>query len=266
MPFIPANKINIYYELHGNGPHLLFISGAGSDLRYSKQSRSPLNKHFEVLSYDKRGSGQTESPDIYYSMKDYADDANALLEASGWKSCLVMGASFGGMIAQELAIRYPQRVKRLVLACASSGGAGGNSYPVHELKDKTIEQIAHKFVQTTDIRCDSTWQQDNPLKYNVRFEKWKKTFENVMANQKMIEGFWKQFEARKHHNTYERLPSLKMPVYICGGLYDGMAPASNLRAILRQIPHAKLEFFEGGHLFFREDPQAMKSIISFLKY
>ena len=65
-------------------------------------------------------------------MADYAMDANSLLEAVGWDRCCVMGISFGGMVVQEFALRYQHRIKRLVLACTSSGGAGGDSYPLHE--------------------------------------------------------------------------------------------------------------------------------------
>ena len=56
-----------------------------------------------------------------------------------------------------------------------------------------------------------------------------------------------QLEARRHHDTYDRLPSLTMPVYICGGRYDGIAPPANLEALHAQIPGSQLEFFEGGH-------------------
>ena len=73
-------------------------------------------------------------------MADFADDAAALLDAVGWDDCLVLGISFGGMVAQEVAIRHPERVRRLVLACTSAGGEGGASYPLHELVDLSPEE------------------------------------------------------------------------------------------------------------------------------
>ena len=134
MPFVTVRDINVYYEIAGAGPKLLFINGTGGDLRRRPNVfDSPLTQHFTVLSYDQRGLGQTDIPETPYTMADYAEDANALLDALGWQSCRVMGVSFGGMVAQEFAVRYPQRVQRLVLACTSSGGAGGASYPLHEL-------------------------------------------------------------------------------------------------------------------------------------
>ena len=111
MPFVPVRDLNVFYELRGSGPRLLYISGSGGDLR-SKPSvfDGPLAGEFELLAYDQRGLGQTGGPDGDYTMADYAEDANGLLEALGWDRCLVIGVSFGGMVAQEFAIRHPERV------------------------------------------------------------------------------------------------------------------------------------------------------------
>ncbi|MCS7002360.1 MAG: alpha/beta hydrolase, partial [Dehalococcoidia bacterium] len=125
MPFLRVRDLTMYYELHGAGPRLLFINGSGGDLRNPRAGRgifAPLTETFTVLAYDQRGLGQTTKPDGPYTMADYAADADALLEAVGWDSCAVFGVSFGGMVAQELAIRFPRRVRRLVLAGTSSGG------------------------------------------------------------------------------------------------------------------------------------------------
>ena len=97
MPFVSVRDIRMYYEIRGNGPRLLFISGTGGDLRRSPNAfDSPLPKHCEVLAYDQRGLGRTDRPDTPYTMADYAADADTLLQAVGWDHCLVMGVSFGG--------------------------------------------------------------------------------------------------------------------------------------------------------------------------
>ena len=125
MPFAVVRDLQMYYEIRGTGPRLLCISGTGGDLRRSPTIFDMFPAlHFEILAYDQRGLGQTSRPDMPYTMADYADDANALLDAMGWERCLVVGISFGGMVAQEFALRYPHRVERLVLASTSSGVSG----------------------------------------------------------------------------------------------------------------------------------------------
>src|SRR5438874_7777734 len=141
MPHTTANGIDLYYEIRGTGPRLLYIGGSGGDLRRQPTVfDSPLAAHFEILAFDQRGLGQTQAPDAPYSMSDYAEDAAALLATVGWDASFVIGVSFGGMVAQELALRYPDRVTRLVLCCSSSGGAGGSSYPIEEFIDLPLEE------------------------------------------------------------------------------------------------------------------------------
>ncbi len=168
MPFITVRDLRMYFEIHGKGPRLLVISGTGGDLRRSPSIfEMPIAHHFEILAYDQRGLGQTSRPDIPYTMVDYADDANALLEAVGWDRCLVMGISFGGMVAQEFALRFPHRVQRLVLASTSSGGAGGASYPLHELAHLPVEEYARKILYQSDTRRDAVWQAANPAQFQL---------------------------------------------------------------------------------------------------
>ena len=134
MPCIKVNDLTMYYEFHGEGPNLLHISGSGGDLRFSAPHLHALNRDFLGLHYDQRCLGQTTLGDREPTMFDYADDAAAFCGALGWRRARVVGTSFGGMVAQHLAIRHPDLVERLVLNCTSPGGALP-SYPIHELQD-----------------------------------------------------------------------------------------------------------------------------------
>jgi len=266
MPFVTVRDLKLYYEIRGTGSRLLTITGTGGNLRHTPNIfEAPIARHFEVLSYDQRGLGRTSRPDIPYTMADYAADANALLDVLEWDRCFVMGISFGGMVAQELALRYSHRVERLVLACTSSGGAGGASYPLHELADLPIEDYSHRILELSDTRRDAAWQAGHPAQFQALFDV---TLANLRVGAdepgRSI-GVRRQLEARALHNTYDRLPALRMPVYLCGGRYDGIATPANLEAMQKQIPGARLELFEGGHLFFMQDPRAFDRIISFLR-
>jgi 3-oxoadipate enol-lactonase len=232
MPFIAVRDIHLHYEIRGTGPRLLFISGTGGDLRRSPNAfDSPLPQQFEVLSYDQRGLGQSDRPDVPYTMADYAADADALLQALGWDRCMVMGVSFGGMVAQEFAVRYPQRVERLVLACTSSGGAGGASYPLHELTGLSLAEWGRRVVELSDMRRDATWQSAHAQEFTTLVDEMLAGLKVGADEPGRAAGARRQIEARKDHNTYDRLPSLPMPVLICGGRYDGIAAVSNQEAM-----------------------------------
>lgn len=265
MPFATIGDLKIYYENRGSGSRLLYIGGTGGDLRQPPNVfDQPLAKVFNILAYDQRGMGQSSAPDRPYTMADYAEDAAALAAALGWQDYAVLGYSFGGMVAQELAIRYPQRVTRLLLCCTSSGGAGGASYPLHQLQDLPIPERAAKLVELGDTRRDSAWQAEHRSMFNSLVQ-----FTSYMIAEREKEplarqGARRQLAARQAHDTWDRLPQLKMPVLICGGHFDGISPPENLHALARQIPQAELTFFDGGHLFHLQDANAFEEMIRFL--
>jgi 3-oxoadipate enol-lactonase len=263
MPFCDANGLTLYYEMDGTGPRLLFISGTGGDLRNGpKVTDGPIVDSFEVLAYDQRGLGQSAVPPGPYSMADYADDAAALLDTLGWDNCAVVGASFGGMVAQELALRHPERVTRLVLACTSSGGAGGSSYPLHELAALEPDQRVLVQMEILDTRWDAAWQGAHPAQVQMMTERFR--LAPAAAPEGQIDGPRLQLEARSHHDTADRLGQIGCPTLVCGGRYDGTAPPANSAFLAQAIPGAELAMFEGGHLFLVQDPAALPAIIAFL--
>ncbi|MBW2562035.1 MAG: alpha/beta hydrolase [Deltaproteobacteria bacterium] len=167
-------------------------------------------------------------------------------------------------MAQECAIRYPERVNRLVMACTSSGGAGGASFPMHELGDLTPREKALGTVLLSDTRRDAAWQAAHPQKLQTLVDQVEATIMVGADEPDRNVGARRQIEARAGHDTHDRLSTLRMPVFICGGRYDGIAPVSNIEAMHKQIPQSRLEVFEGGHLFLLQDPKAFEQIRAFL--
>lgn len=263
MPHIQTARLKIYYEIKGSGAPLLFISGTGSDLRNKPNFLDgPAPSQFETLAYDQRGLGQTEKPDQPYTMADYADDAIALLDELGWQQPNVIGVSFGGMVAQELALRHPERVNRLVLACTSPGGEGGASYPLHEVQDMDPVERAKFMIPISDTRRDADWAAANPKEYEL-FVDYAST-DAYAGEPGRAMGAARQLEARKDHNTWDRLPTIKHPTLICGGVYDGIALPATQEKLADQIPNADLAMFDGGHLFMIQDKAAIPAMLDFL--
>ena len=266
MPHIRAGDINIYYEIAGAGQKLLFINGTGADLRFKPNAfDGPLGKNFQVLGYDQRGLGRTDKPDHPYSMAQYADDAAALMDALGWERAHVMGVSFGGMVAQHLVLRHPEKVARLVLACTSAGGTGGASYPLHELGGMDIEARARYMISISDTRHDAQWQAAHADAFGVMIAQQLASAAIGSDDPGKPMGARRQLEARMDHDTFSRLGDIKSPTLLCAGKYDGIAPLANMQAMQQKIPDAGLEVFEGGHLFLLQDKRAYAQIVQFLK-
>jgi 3-oxoadipate enol-lactonase len=263
MAFARLGELDFYYERGGAGPPLLFISGTGGDLRVKPNVMDgPLPKHFDVLAYDQRGLGQSAKPDLPYTMADYADDAARLLDFAGWEKANVVGVSFGGMVAQELALRHGQKVNRLALCCTSPGGAGGASFPFHEIAHMSRLERAHHMIPISDRRHDAAWAKARPDQYEQLVAM--AAADPYADEPGHAMGAQRQLEARAKHDTWERLNRIACPVLIAAGRYDGIAPPDRQEGMAKRIPDARLAFFEGGHLFLLQDRAAFPAIIEFL--
>jgi 3-oxoadipate enol-lactonase len=263
MPIAKLPGLDLYFERAGEGPPLLFISGTGGDLRVKPNVfDGPLAKQFDLLAYDQRGLGQSEKPDVPYSMADYADDAAALMTDQGWDEAFVIGASFGGMVAQELVLRHPGRVKRVVLACTSPGGEGGASFPFHEIEHLKGEPRARYMMPISDTRRDDAWAAANPELY-AQFVAMGAADPYADEPGRAM-GAHRQLEARAAHDAWDRLPDISRPVMIAAGRYDGIALPATQEKMAGRIPGAKLQFFEGGHLFMIQDRTAVPAMAAFL--
>jgi len=266
MPFIEVRDLSVHYEVHGSGPRVVWISGTGGDLRQNPaRGDGPLEQHFEVLMYDQRGLGRTSKPDVAYTMADYADDTAALMDALGWERAHVLGVSFGGMVAQHLALRHPERVDRLVLACTSSGGAGGSSYDLLAVESLPDDERLRTVLRIFDSRNDP--DADPPV-YAPVFDWLAPLMEHPPLNADDADatmGAHRQLEARADHDVWSQLSGIVAPTYVIGGRFDRQAPPENLERLAAAIPDARGELFDGGHVFLLQDPTAWRSIVDFLR-
>lgn len=256
------NGIDVYYERSGAGPRLLYLNGSGATLATTGLLLAPFAGSFDLVAHDQRGLGRTSVPPGPYAMADYAADALALLDHLGWDTCRIAGISFGGMVAQELAVTAPERVERLALLCTSPGGAGGSSYPLHELPDLDRAERARIAPLILDTRFTPEW---------LAAHDGDRGLAELMASRGEVEkadevrrGEAEQLEARRHHDVWDRLPRITCPTLVAAGRYDGIAPLPNSEGIAARIPGANLRVYEGGHAFFAQDRAAFPDVIEFL--
>lgn len=262
VPLFSYSDITINYEVMGEGPRVLFFNGSGATLATSRLLISALAKSCTVLAHDQRGLGLTSIPDGPYTMAQYAHDGAALLDHVGWDTCAVVGISFGGMVAQEFAVTYPQRVERLVLMCTSAGGDAGSSYPLHELGSLEANERAQRVSELTDSRWTPEWLASHPA--DAAMVAMRAEQAAVPKSRDTLRGEYLQLQARIGHDVSSRLGVINAPTFVTAGRYDGIAPVSNSEEIAKRIPDATLSVYEGGHIFTAQDKQAMIDIRSFL--
>lgn len=249
MPKARINDINIYYEVHGEGEPLLLIHGlAGRGDGFARQIPA-LSKQFRVITFDNRGVGETDQPEEPYSIPQMADDAAGLLEALGVESSHVFGVSMGGMIAQELVLRHPHRVRKLALGCTHSGIKHCEPSPqwvtdiFKSLPGKPRQQVVRECVPFNFSRY--TQEHNQPL---IEAE-----LARMIDNRQKLHAYNNQINAIYAFDAYDRLPQITAPALILTGAEDVLIPPANSRTLAARIPNARLiEFEQAGHLFFIE--------------
>jgi 3-oxoadipate enol-lactonase len=262
LPTIAANGIELYYERCGDGPRLLFLNGSGSSIASSELLIKMFTNDFEVIAHDQRGLGRSAIPPGPYTMAEYAADAVAVLDHVGWARTRVVGVSFGGMVAQELAVTWPERVERLALLCTSPGGTGGSSYPLHELAELPDADRSRTALRLLDSRFTPQWLASHPS--DRALAEMMAARRNAAKTEDQQRGESLQLEARRRHDVCDRLVRITCPTLVASGRFDGIAPPDNGEAIAERVGAADLHVYQGGHAFFAQDPAALPDVLAFL--
>lgn len=266
MPVDLLNGIDIHWEQQGSGPRLVVLNGLSGTIERTRAFTDRLAERFELLMLDPRGLGHTEIPPGPYEMADYAADVLALADHVGWSTFNVFSISFGGMVALELAATAPERIGRLALLSTSPGGAGGASYPLHELPPMNTPAGWTAVLPLLDTRIEPTPVVVPPLRQRLRrrLRRRPSASRNPVVSAEEARGITEQLGARRRHDVWDRLPAITCRTFVGAGRFDAVAPLVNAENMMTRLPNAELHVYEGGHLFFMQDETSLAEILDFL--
>jgi pimeloyl-ACP methyl ester carboxylesterase len=254
MTIAKLDDVDLYYQIKGKGTPLIMITGysGNSDGWDNLIPRSDtLSKHYKVIIFDNRGTGRSSRPDGPYSISIMADDVAKLLDHLSIEKAHVLGTSMGGAIAQEVALRHPEKVDSLVLFCTTPGG----SLRLDPKQKEATEKLSWMFSPPKSMTMEDVRDTILGMVYYPDF---------FIANKDRIlayaperptvpETLKKQYRALLEHDTVDRLGSISARTLVVHGADDLLLFANGAEVIAEKIPCVKLLMFENAsHSVFEE--------------
>jgi pimeloyl-ACP methyl ester carboxylesterase len=274
MSTAKVDPIELYYEEHGSGDALLLIMGLAADSAAWLFQIPDFAEHYRTIVFDNRGVGRSSKPPGPYTIHEMADDTAGLLDAIGVARAHVLGVSMGGMIAQELALRHPERVRSLVLAC---------TYPepdaeIEQQRQFSVSQLGGTITATGETRIDVAaldpllfFQHLLPRVFNQSFidrelPKLMQLFSGALQWGFSMEAILGQVTAAMGHRATDRLHQISAPTLVITGDADLLVPPANSEILARNVPGARLVKVAGGsHGFNFETPEIFnREVLAFL--
>ncbi len=230
MSKVKIGDINMYYEVLGDGEPLVIIQGMGVEITSAYSVINEFAKKYRVIALDNRGVGRTDMPDIPYSIEMMAEDTIGLLNEIGIKSAHFLGTSMGSRIAQVIAIKYPEKVKSLILNVAAANLPDS----LKSLTDTSLENpdLREKMLQESGIIFMQKYP-PNP------------------------ESFLRQVKAVRDFDGRKQLNHIKVPTLIVNGTKDQFVPMELTEELAAGIKGSKLILVEEDHFFSAIKPELL---------
>ena len=251
MPKIPVNDRDIHYKILGTGEPLLLIIGLSfSLLDWGKEFPDFLSQHYQVILFDNRDAGESDRASQAYTLADMADDTAGLLDALEISAAHIFGVSMGGMIAQEMALNHPNKVKKLILGCTMAGGTCSEYGSFSEALDGNSLDLLFtpEFIKANQSQLMSF-------------------FETTVPYHSTGEALARQLSAMNAHDTCDRLHRIAAPTLVITGDSDRAIPPKNSNLLSAKIADATLKVIpDARHGFCFSHPELTAAIVTdFLK-
>ena len=264
MPFCSCNDIKLYYEVHGQGFPIIFISGLSGGHWSWKEQVDFFRNDYQCIIFDNRGAGKSSKPQGPYNIEQMALDTVHLLYSLRIMEFCAVGISMGGMIAQELALLLPHRIRALVLCATHPGG---------DLHIPTSSDIYQRLISNEGLSQEEIVEKNIPLLFSQYTRKNHPEILNLYRQgQKLIpeqplHAFQAQQEAIQGFDCCKRLFNIKTPTLVMTGQDDILIPPENSHLIAERIPQATVkEIPKAGHAIHIEQTQTFnQNIQSFLE-
>jgi len=262
MPKALANGIRIYYEVYGQGEPILLIMGMGGSALNWQSQIPTLSQHLRVIAYDNRDTGRSDMMDADYSLADMAGDAVGLLDHLGIDSAHVYSVSMGGMIAQELVLRHPNRVRTLVLGCTSPCLS---AMPPSKEAERDMAAAGELPLREAFERTAWTGYSDGYFAAH-KDDLWLRV-QAEAGLEPPLEAWQRQYAAVAIFDARDRVGQIRAPTLIMTGDEDPVVLPANSRFLAVHIPGAELLVFPGGrHAFNVEfEEESNGAVLDFIR-
>jgi 3-oxoadipate enol-lactonase len=263
MPFATNGTVKLHWESSGEGPAVLLIAGQGMTAEGWWTTIPVLSRSFRVISFDHRDTGRSGRVPWPYTAAQMARDAVAVLDAAGERRAHVYGISLGSLVAQEVALRHPDRVQALVLGASSAGGFAGYKPP------------PSSFAQTFLVRAGAMGPEEAawaavPYTYGEKTrrchpERIVTDIAHRVSSPPEPLAYMHQATAVATHDAYERLNQVAAPTLVVHGEQDVFVPPVNALVLAERIPGAQRQLWpDAGHMYTIDEPRADQEIARFL--
>lgn len=262
MPLARNDSVEIYYEVHGRGTPLIFFSetACAGDIWDTFQVPEFSRDHM-VITHDYRGTGRSTRPTVQYSCADFADDAAAILDQLNAGPAILLGHSMGGRVAMLMALKYPEKVLKLIVASVGPGVPGAPPIPFKMCKEM-VEWGYEKYVREHTLEVG--WTPENIKQHPDRVEHF---LNSRMSNLPSLEDYLRHVVARQACDLSSRITEIKHPTLVLVGDQDhGSATGASHRvaaeALARELPNGQFAVIPNeAHNYFMTNPNEAHRII-----